>query len=566
MGKQFSEARSDSWMLDQRIAAALTGRTNPAWDLLKKAVAGLATVEQLQLVATGGVDNALLERMIADALAEMDLSGLDEDAVNALIEAAVSAIEVGTDEATVEALIEAKLVDIGPVIQQAVASNASKLGDRITLNDGTAADGKVIIETNNLTGAQHKVDLDVVTQRDGVLMVNGKRVLTTEDALNAAGGSIDQAAVEAAVAAATAPLLTRIAALEAAVADKASKGEVSSDINTAKLQLKDYTDGMITAVSAGCDQNLVTAKNYAETVGARVGEAAAGELAAVRDETLNYSGGLISQFATDLGIKLERDFAKKADATVVDSLAVKQQSDVDALSQQVSELGDSSTALVEELAANVVVELEKKADKIEFHEVKQALWWQTVTWLGRASFDPNNGDFVADVTAAVARIKKLLTDVDGLGQGDGSTLAQHILDTFTGIENAKPENLTQWFTNFEAFVNGVMTDVPATKATVQQIIDAFGGNPNSAIGVVLGWREAVEQWMQEHDDANQQTFGEIVQFVLDTFTTKATFQSLLDAMNGPNATPDSIMKMFWLLNDVIVSLAEVTGIELPEGK
>jgi hypothetical protein len=108
--------------------------------------------------------------MIADALAEMDLSGLDEDAVNALIEAAVSAIEVGTDEATVEALIEAKLVDIGPVIQQAVASNASKLGDRITLNDGTAADGKVIIETNNLTGAQHKVDLDVVTQRDGVRM------------------------------------------------------------------------------------------------------------------------------------------------------------------------------------------------------------------------------------------------------------------------------------------------------------------------------------------------------------------------------------------------------------
>ena len=41
-------------------------------------------------------------------------------------------------------------------------------------------------------------------------------------------------------------------------------------------------------------------------------------------------------------------------------------------------------------------------------------------------------------------------------------------------------------------------------------------------------------------------------------------QPLLDAINGPDATLDSVQKMFWLLDDIIMALLEATGIEMPK--
>jgi hypothetical protein len=63
----------------------------------------------------------------------------------------------------------------------------------------------------------------------------------------------------------------------------------------------------------------------------------------------------------------------------------------------------------------------------------------------------------------------------------------------------------------------------------------------------------------------RQAINDVIEFVLNNYLTKRAYQELMDAMNGPNATTDSIQQMFWLLNDVIIALADATGIELPGG-
>jgi hypothetical protein len=45
--------------------------------------------------------------------------------------------------------------------------------------------------------------------------------------------------------------------------------------------------------------------------------------------------------------------------------------------------------------------------------------------------------------------------------------------------------------------------------------------------------------------------------------TRQQIQEVLDAMNGPNATVDSVRDMFWLLNDLVEALIEATGVKYP---
>ena len=120
--------------------------------------------------------------------------GIEEAAVNALIAAALADLDLssaGLDEAAVITLLETQLTALGPMIQEAIQNNASKLGDRLTLNAKGEADGKVTIQSNNLDGARWKTDLNFELQRDGVLTVNDKRVLTVDDLATAAGLDVD---------------------------------------------------------------------------------------------------------------------------------------------------------------------------------------------------------------------------------------------------------------------------------------------------------------------------------------------------------------------------------------
>jgi hypothetical protein len=205
--------------------------------------------------------------------------GLTQAQVQTLIDASIAAIPAGvTDEAAVEAIIERKLTEFGPMIQEAVQSQFKAMPKTIRLNTD---DGQVGIEGLDISGPNKPVSLNMDLP-DGSLLVNGRRVLTVDDALTP--GSVDQAAMEAAVTAATATLLARIAALESAVGAKADQTQVDADINQAKLQLKDYTEQLAAGVSGSCDQNLIAAKNYAEAVGVRVGETAASGLDALADK------------------------------------------------------------------------------------------------------------------------------------------------------------------------------------------------------------------------------------------------------------------------------------------
>lgn len=110
-----------------------------------------------------------------------------------LAEAVQAAGGGGVDEAAVTALIEAQLTGMGPAIQQAIASQVGRLTDRADLNVSTAGDGPFVFETNNLTGAQYSTGIDFQTKLDGQVTVNGKRVLTEDDAL--ASGGVDTAAI-----------------------------------------------------------------------------------------------------------------------------------------------------------------------------------------------------------------------------------------------------------------------------------------------------------------------------------------------------------------------------------
>jgi hypothetical protein len=60
----------------------------------------------------------------------------------------------------------------------------------------------------------------------------------------------------------------------------------------------------------------------------------------------------------------------------------------------------------------------------------------------------------------------------------------------------------------------------------------------------------------------RQAINDVIEFVLNNYLTKRAYQELMDAMNGPNATTDSIQQMFWLLNDVMMALIDATGIEI----
>jgi len=85
--------------------------------------------------------------------------------------------------------------------------------------------------------------------------------------------------------------------------------------------------------------------------------------------------------------------------------------------------------------------------------------------------------------------------------------------------------------------------------------------------------EASEQLEQAKNDLSRHTdtlCAEIVDYAIATYAEKSEVQdvqvfaqSILDAMNGPDATVESITQMFWMLNDVIYALMEATGVEFP---
>jgi hypothetical protein len=157
-------------------------------------------------VVTGGLTQAQVQTLIDTAIAGIPQSaGVTLQQVEASIAAAVSNLPApGLGEPAVLELLEEKLTEFGPMIQQAIQSQFKAMPKSIRLNTD---DGKVSIEGLDISGPNKPVSLDMELP-DGSLSVNGKRVLTVDDAIDPSG--VDTAAVEAALA----PLKNQIAGLE----------------------------------------------------------------------------------------------------------------------------------------------------------------------------------------------------------------------------------------------------------------------------------------------------------------------------------------------------------------
>jgi hypothetical protein len=192
--------------------------------------------------------------------------GLTQAQVQALIDASIAAIPAGTtDQAAVEAIIEAKLTEFAPMIQEAIQSQFKAMPESIRLNVKDPVDSATI-EVINLSGPKKVGNLNLALQEDGKLSVNGKRVLTVDDALEAAGGGIDQAAVEGAVAAATAAMKDRIDGLENQVRllTQYIDQQVGTVVQYADMELAKKADE--TALTALADKHEVDLGNLRQAI------------------------------------------------------------------------------------------------------------------------------------------------------------------------------------------------------------------------------------------------------------------------------------------------------------
>ena len=172
----------------------------------------------LQVVETSVNLQALIDSIVgqSDATPAQVLQMFIE--LNARLE--TSDLDIANNAQAI-AEIKEDFAQIGPALFEAIQSGMKALPSRITLNvESTLDNDRVVIEAHQLKPPpnpptdERAVDIDLEPYKNGVLRVKGKRVLTTDDVLEVAGGAIDQVALEAAVEAATADLRAELADLK----------------------------------------------------------------------------------------------------------------------------------------------------------------------------------------------------------------------------------------------------------------------------------------------------------------------------------------------------------------
>lgn len=59
MAKPVAPPRKNSWTLEQRIGAAITGKPNPSWELIVESLNKLANSELQELISSGQLETLL---------------------------------------------------------------------------------------------------------------------------------------------------------------------------------------------------------------------------------------------------------------------------------------------------------------------------------------------------------------------------------------------------------------------------------------------------------------------------------------------------------------------------
>ena len=211
---------------------------------------------------------------------------------------------------------------------------------------------------------------------------------------------------------------------------------------------------------------------------------------------------------------------------------------------------------------------------------------------------------------AIAALKATVEALEalGVGGGDGTGLteaqAQMIVDNAAGVATLRAENaaLKARLDVLEAKTVSLTNDgklstadvlgdgfldaggnaiVPDLNQGLQLLVDAltwgveggYGANGQTietlydALVVqsrTLETQAEVAEYLLQRDEWVVENLTALVTYIQEQIAEVAAFsQGIIDAMNGPDATLESIAGMFWLLNDVITALIEATGIELP---
>ncbi len=451
--------RNNSWMLDQRIAAAITGKPNPDYELLVGAMKKYATAEQLQLLATGGVDNALLQQMISDAVAGLDLSALgDANAVDAVLKDLLS-----------------RLAHIdGSPVKPATAEQAVVILKGMYTEVGQAGES-----LNELVWG--------LAQKPGGPASVAQAVAAVWDGINASGGGLQ-------------PLLDLLAV---------KPGATVADVEVVWQALSDGSVAVAQLLSA-------------------------------------LSGKPVSSNPTA--------------ADVQAGLPVLIQAIVDESTKQLTtktEYQSLINALCSAPFAGMTGNVTNNVNKVG-------------VWVGIAKQEIENLEanltFVYNKTTenetAIAGVQDRVTALEGAALS-GAGVSQAVVDSLLArLDALEAENVTL---KAELAQKISETDIAALREQAAFAVDET---------VRLEAQDAeIVAWVTEKY-LDKEFFERWENSIVDLFSGVYTnhndlaklVQDVMNAMNGPTATVQSITEMFWLLNDILVALVEATGIDFPGSK
>ena len=163
------------------------------------------------------------------------------------------------------------------------------------------------------------------------------------------------------------------------------------------------------------------------------------------------------------------------------------------------------------------------------------------------------GDAVAaaaEIAALTARITALETMLADYSRAN-DTKVQAVTNNMQGMFDIYAEQPGGSLRNFEDFYNGL-----------KQFLSSAAGIDTAAI------LSAVEEILDVQLPARDQAIADLTEYLVTTVPTRddvaAALQELMDAMNGPNATPAMIQQMFWTLDDLLMQVFSILDITVPD--
>jgi hypothetical protein len=410
------------------------------------------------------------------------------------------------------------------------------------------------------------------------------------------GGGVTQAAVDAAIAAAIATVAPSSGDLQSLIDGLA--GRPSSPVSTAVNKINaalEVLSGLGPAVGNALAVLAGEAQPYPGEPA--VDDAVLGWLAKIETSVAawNAGGGLTPEQAVLLGQV----------QPLLDLLAVKPGATVADVAEVWEALSDTSVGFAQLLATLSGKPLSQNPTVADVQAGLPVLI-QTIVDAAVANL-PAGGPTPAAVTAAI--VNWVTADVNtntGIIGGYFSDFNQRLLDEVT-TRTDETRGLEQGYQFLrtgkaeQTALDGVVDRVTALEGAAlgggegvsQAVVDSLLARldaleaENAALKVRVKNSEEVLGVTGNTLDQLQQNDAEIVEFMSTKLVTKEFFeiwegsivnllsgiytdinnlkaltQATLDAMNGPNATVESVQQMFWLLNDILVALIEATGIEI----